>query len=151
MAAGSGMLLLQPAWPLWAATTAGRARFMAVSAVLTERADLDAEIGGLLYRALAARQEQAHPATSLDTRLERLTRALAAAPAPLAQDEQALAGDILRGWYLGIAGDDDNATLVCYEQALMFAALRGVLPPRSYCATRPGAWARPPLWAEVAP
>lgn len=149
MVAGSGLALLPVPTRLWAQSPAGLSRFMAVSGVLTERGDLDVAVGEQLYQALAAEQAEAQPAVPFDKQIATLAAHLAAIPAALDDSDQAVATRVMQAWYLGVVGDAETGRVVSYEQALMFTALRGALPPRTYCATRPGAWARPPLLAEV--
>lgn len=146
-AAAAGSLLLGPASPAWAALTplhdAELAAFMNVSRHLTGRANLDPRIGQRLFDALSQRD------AALKQSLDELQAHLGVSPQGWSERQQWLARQILGGWYLGVIGEDDDASVVTYENALIFKAVDDVLVPRSYCANKPGYWAAQPVEREV--
>ena len=146
-AAAAGGLLLGPTAPAWAALTpqhdAELAAFMSVSRHLTGRANLDPRIGQRLLDALLQHD------TALKQSLDELQARLGVSPQDWSERQQWLARQILGGWYLGVIGEDDSASVVTYENALMFKAVDDVLVPRSYCANKPGYWAAQPVEREV--
>ena len=121
------------------------AAFMKVSQALTGRTTLDPDVANRIFNAL----EKNVPHFSL--RIQQLAAAMDAGQSdfPLAAADtavlpadprQALATVILRSWYLGVV---DGVT-VADRQALMYAAVDGVLPVRGYCGGTPGFWADKP-------
>lgn len=141
--AALGGVLLSPAARTWAALTpqaeAELEGFMTLSQRLTGRSNLDPRIGQRLFQALAQRD------TALKQGLAELLDRLGDDPASWSERQQWLARQILGGWYLGQIGDDRSATVVTYEQALMFRAVDDVLVIRSYCPNKPGFWAAQPV------
>ena len=141
--AAQGGVLLSPAGRTWAALTpqaeAELEDFMTLSQRLTGRSNLDPRIGQRLFQTLAQRD------TALKQSLAELLERLGDAPDSWSERQQWLARQILGGWYLGQIGDDSNATVVTYEQALMFRAVDDVLVIRSYCPNQPGFWAAQPV------
>ncbi|WP_259758698.1 sorbitol dehydrogenase family protein [Pseudomonas sp. GCEP-101] len=141
--AALGGVLLSPAGRTWAALTpqaeAELEDFMTLSQRLTGRSNLDPRIGQRLFQTLAQRD------TALKQSLAELLERLGDAPDSWSERQQWLARQILGGWYLGQIGDDSNATVVTYEQALMFRAVDDVLVIRSYCPNQPGFWAAQPV------
>lgn len=141
--AALGSVLLSPAGRTWAALTpqaeAELEDFMTLSQRLTGRSNLDPRIGQRLFQTLAQRD------TALKQSLAELLERLGDAPDSWSERQQWLARQILGGWYLGQIGDDSNATVVTYEQALMFRAVDDVLVIRSYCPNQPGFWAAQPV------
>lgn len=141
--AALGGVLLSPAGRTWAALTpqaeAELEGFMTLSQRLTGRSNLDPRIGQRLFQTLAQRD------TALKQSLAELLERLGDAPDSWSERQQWLARQILGGWYLGQIGDDNNATVVTYEQALMFRAVDDVLVIRSYCPNQPGFWAAQPV------
>ncbi|WP_460426961.1 sugar dehydrogenase complex small subunit [Azotobacter armeniacus] len=140
--AAAGALLLSPAGSIWAGSEVSSDElkvFMAVSEQLTGHDDLDGNIGKSLYEALAKRDAAfAQNLGELKTQLEKT-------PPVLDEPQQELARQILAGWYLGMVGSDYTATVVTYEDALMFAAVEGALTPRAFCFGNPGSWAEKPV------
>ncbi|MCP1648768.1 sorbitol dehydrogenase family protein [Pseudomonas sp. GD04087] len=140
--AAAGGVLLSPAARTWAALTPQAAteldEFMTLSQRLTGRSNLDPRIGLRLFGVLAQRD------TALRQSLTELLDRLGDAPDTWNERQQWLARQILGGWYLGQIGDDSGATVVTYEQALMFRAVDDVLVIRSYCPNKPGFWAAQP-------
>lgn len=141
--AAVGGVLLSPAGRTWAALTpqaeAELSSFMTLSQRLTGRSNLDPRIGLRLFEALAQRD------TALKQSLAELQTRLGDSPASWGERQQWLARQILGGWYLGMIGDDEHATVVSYENALMFKAVDDVLVIRSYCPNKPGFWAAQPI------
>ncbi|MDF3867706.1 sugar dehydrogenase complex small subunit [Pseudomonas denitrificans (nom. rej.)] len=140
--AALGSVLLSPAARTWAALTPQVEKelegFMTLSQRLTGRSNLDPRIGQRLFQALAQHD------TALKQSLAELLERLGDAPDSWNERQQWLARQILGGWYLGQVGDDTSATVVTYEQALMFRAVDDVLVIRSYCPNKPGFWAAQP-------
>ncbi|MFV3366787.1 sugar dehydrogenase complex small subunit [Pseudomonas sp. NY15435] len=140
--AALGGVLLSPAARTWAALTpqaeAELEGFMTLSQRLTGRSNLDPRIGQRLFQALVQRD------SALKQSLVELLDRLGDAPDSWNERQQWLARQILGGWYLGQIGDDTGATVVTYEQALMFRAVDDVLVIRSYCPNKPGFWAAQP-------
>lgn len=140
--AAFGSVLLSPAARTWAALTpqaeAELEGFMTLSQRLTGRSNLDPRIGQRLFQALVQRD------SALKQSLVELLDRLGDAPDSWNERQQWLARQILGGWYLGQIGDDTGATVVTYEQALMFRAVDDVLVIRSYCPNKPGFWAAQP-------
>lgn len=145
--AAVGGMLLSPAGRSWAALTpqaeAELSSFITLSQRLTGRSNLDPRIGQRLFEALAQRD------TALKQSLAELQTRLGDVPASWSERQQWLARQILGGWYLGMIGDDENARVVTYENALMFKAVDDVLVIRSYCPNKPGFWAAQPVEREV--
>lgn len=145
--AAGGVLLLSPAARTWAALMPQAAteleEFMTLSQRLTGRSNLDPRIGQRLFQALAQRD------SALKQSLAELLERLGDAPETWNERQQWLARQILGGWYLGQIGDDNSATVITYEQALMFRAVDDVLVIRSYCPNQPGFWAAQPTEREA--
>lgn len=145
--AAVGGVMLSPAGRTWATLTpqaeAELSSFMTLSQRLTGRSNLDPRIGLRLFEALA------HRDSALRQSLGELQAHLGDAPSSWSERQQWLARQILGGWYLGMIGDDQNATVVTYENALMFKAVDDVLVIRSYCPNKPGFWAAQPVEREV--
>jgi hypothetical protein len=78
------------------------------------------------------------------TPLEGLAAKVNQAPSSWSDADRALAGKIIRAWYLGLVGEGPEATVVSYEHALMFDAVGDALKPRTFCAAQPGYWAQKP-------
>ncbi len=138
------------AWAQGAGGTADLDTFVKVSQQLTGRSHLDAALGARIFEALAATDD------AFATHVEALSKWLAAhGGVPSDTVTQALRADdnavlakavtaIMSGWYLGVVGEVPRATVVSYEQALMFDPVRDVLTIPSYCHDVPGYWARRP-------
>lgn len=112
--------------------------FMAVSQQLTAKAVLSVEVGERLL--LAFTQLQPNFALALLP----LQQALQA-NTTLNVEQLGLKKQILQAWYTGLVNDQ----VVVYERALMFEAVKPILPIRSYCQGKPGFWARKPDAARV--
>ncbi len=113
------------------------AAFMTLSKALTERPNLDAEVGQRFLKAFS----QSHP--DFQSQLQPLSAAIASGVLSSAQQDLAL--QILEAWYLGMV----NKQVVTYEQALMFTVASDVLVIRSYCPNKPGFWAEKPAARSV--
>lgn len=140
--AAAGALLLSPAGSVWASSGVSSDElkvFMAVSEKLTGHDDLDGNIGASLYEAMAQRD------AAFANNLGELKAQLDKTPPVLGGPQQELAQQILAGWYLGMVGDDHTATVITYEDDLMFAAVEGAVSPRAVCFGNPGSWAEKPL------
>lgn len=134
MAAG----LLGPAWALAAPAQAQLDSFMQVSRRLSGRDQLDPRLGQRLFEALTQR------GTLAERTLAELARQAEPRPELWSRDQQELAREILRGWYLGQVDQYNEAVVIAYEGALMFSAPPNIQVIRSYCPGRPGFWAEPP-------
>lgn len=128
--------------------SAEQAPFMALSALLTGRTALDAELGQRLHAALVAAQ----PGFAADARAlldwintrqvdpARLQQALDDARSPLAPLPRLLA----RAWFMGIVGEGAQARVLAYEEALNAQIVADVLRPPSYAYGPYGSWVVPP-------
>jgi hypothetical protein len=134
-------------------TPAQRARFLALSMLLTGKPQLNEVSAARLLMALGAQS------ADFDTQMTAL--------ADIAQrqggkDVEALAtalrGDgallsvlhkIVAAWYLGMVGDAVSGKVIVYEQALMFDPVRDVVVVPSYCRARPGYWAAQPPSLQI--
>ncbi|MBV7536548.1 sorbitol dehydrogenase family protein [Duganella sp. sic0402] len=114
--------------------------FMAVSATLTGKPQLNVLLGQALHPAL----QKAVP--DFDATLAKL-QALLAQGDDLSADhkaEQALSQAILQGWYLGVVGKGKKAVCVTYVDALSNLAVADVLVPPSYSYGPCGTWSAKP-------
>lgn len=128
-------------------TTATRAAFLALSAFVTGRTDLDAVTGERFHAALARRLPgfDTQVATLLaQVRTQRfadMDAFLAATPAP--SPLRATATHVVSAWYLGIVGEAADAELITYAGALMYRPTRGILAVPTY-GPGPLAWGPKP-------
>lgn len=124
--------------------------FMQVSALLTERSDLDPSLGARYADLLGKRTPQ------MSAGLTELARQ------PQSDAQRGLREAILTAWYVGQVGMGDpppqpgsrsskedvrgpEPVVLAYEKALMFTTVSDVLTVPSYCRDVPGYWAeRPP-------
>jgi hypothetical protein len=111
--------------------------FMTLSKALTERQNLNVEVGQRLFNALQ------HNNPNFPAQLSTLSGAIASGQLIPEQEAQAL--NILQAWYLGTV----NNQVITYEQALMFDVASDILEIRSYCPNQPGFWASKPISKEV--
>jgi hypothetical protein len=134
-------------------TPAQRARFLALSMLLTGKPQLSEVSAARLLMALGAQS------ADFDTQMTAL--------ADVAQRQgvkgvealaTALHGDgallevlhkIVAAWYLGMVGDAASGKVIVYEQALMFDPVRDVVAAPSYCRARPGYWAAQPPSLQI--
>ncbi|MDV7211017.1 sugar dehydrogenase complex small subunit [Azotobacter beijerinckii] len=140
--AAAGVLLLNPVGSAWAAAPKAEtelATFMTLSQRLTGRNDLDGKLGQSLYEALTKRD------AAFAKDLGELQGKLGKTPQGLSGRPQEVARQILAAWYLGLVGSDHTATVVTYQDALMFKAVDGALKPRAFCFGSPGSWAEKPV------
>jgi len=112
--------------------------FMRVSRRLSGRDQLDQRLGQRLFEALTQR------GTLAERTLAELARQAEPNPELWSREQQDLAREILRGWYLGQVDQYNEAVLIAYEGALMFSVPQDIQVIRTYCAGRPGFWAEPP-------
>jgi len=127
---------------LAAPPTAQLDAFMQVSRRLSGRDNLDLRIGQRLFEAMAQRGVLAE---------QTLMELAQQAEKPAEQwnrEQQDLAREILRGWYLGQVDQYSEAVVITYEGALMFSAPQDIQAIPSYCAGRPGFWAQKPVLPE---
>ncbi|AXI03430.1 sugar dehydrogenase complex small subunit [Aquirhabdus parva] len=117
--------------------TDGLSAFMTLSKALTERQQLDPEVGQRFLTAFTQNN------LSFQSQLQPLSAALAGGTLDAAQQELAL--QILEAWYLGTV----NKQVITYEQALMFTVASDILVIRSYCLNKPGFWAEKPATRSV--
>ena len=139
-------------WPAAAAAEAPAA-FMALSAYLTERQNLDTAIGA---RLLAAQQEvDAKLPAKLDALWQWISSqkvALADLNARIAADKPEFAGlaaQVMQLWYLGIAGSGTNTRVVNYEYALNAQVVGDKLRPPSYAYGAYGSWTSNPTTFDI--
>lgn len=112
--------------------------FMTVSRKLTGKHNLSPITNERIFLAMGGHKRP------LLTPLEGLAGKVDQAPSTWGEDEQRLAANIIRAWYLGQVGDGPDAEVVTYEHSLMYAAVAGALEPRTFCAAEPGSWASKP-------
>jgi hypothetical protein len=122
--------------------------FLALSRVLTGRADLDEEQARRLHEALRAQ------AGDFDAQTRALLLLITERKVPVARlqltlDSEAsrlasLPRKIVSGWYTGIVGDAAQARCVTFETSLMHAAVKDRLSPPSYCHGPYASWAARP-------
>ncbi|MDR5856938.1 sugar dehydrogenase complex small subunit [Caballeronia sp. LZ062] len=123
--------------------------FIAVSMKLTGRAGFDPLVAERVHAALARAE------AGFDAKMQRLdhwlsthggtpsdvvTAALRATQPDLAK----AVGSVMRAWYLGVAGEGEQAEVVAFERALMFDPVRDMLTVPSYCRGEPADWAKKP-------
>ena len=123
-------------------------RFTSVSAVLTERDDLHPVLCERFYTALNAKTD------AFDAKLTQLAGEMQNADTTsladtLSADAQQTAKLIVSAWYTGIVGEETNAQVIAYRNALQFQAVDDVLVVRSYCPNKPGFWAIKPIEEKV--
>jgi hypothetical protein len=116
-----------------ASTTDGFNAFMTLSKVLTDRQNLNTDVGQRLFNALE------HMTPHFSAQIPTLSGAIASGALNQQQEAQALL--ILQAWYLGTV----NKQIITYEHALVFDACKDVLTIRSYCLAEPGFWATKPV------
>ena len=112
--------------------------FSTVSQALTGKQSLNAITSERIFLALGG-HDRAFVAP-----LEELAAKVDRPPSSWSDADRELAGQIIRGWYLGKVGEGSEADVVTYEHALMFEAVSGALKPRTFCASQPGLWASKP-------
>ncbi|WP_145577175.1 sugar dehydrogenase complex small subunit [Yersinia mollaretii] len=113
-------------------------RFMLVSRALTGKRQLNGQIGQRIYQILLGK------IGGFDQKLALLQPLPAGEPAQWPPLQQQIARQILQGWYIGVIGEGADATVISFENALMFDAVSDVLVIRSYCPNKPGYWAAKP-------
>ncbi len=129
-------------------------RFLSLSAFLMEAEQLDRVdvlVGTKLYQAfsrLDAFTKHAPDLYDLSARIRKEyprpeVRHLKSLP-EFTEPLQRLSQMILRGWYIGVAGEGDQNHLVTYEYARMFNPTQGITVIPTYCPGEPGFWAAPP-------
>ncbi|WP_067069299.1 sugar dehydrogenase complex small subunit [Roseateles chitosanitabidus] len=130
------------------------ADFLRLSVFLTGGQPLDATLAGRYQAALAKRDPQfgdsaralltliaSSQAASIDQLLE----------APELKDTlRALTTRIVSAWYLGIVGQDADAELISYAEALMYRPTKDVLVVPTYGAG-PDSWGEQPASSATAP
>jgi hypothetical protein len=114
--------------------------FMAVSATLTGKPQLNVLLAQALHPAL----QKAVP--DFDATLAKLQALLAQGDDLSAghKAEQALSQAILQGWYLGVVGKGKKAVCITYVDALSNLAVADVLVPPSYSYGPCGTWSAKP-------
>lgn len=112
--------------------------FMKVSSALTGKTSLNAITNERIFLAMGGNSRE------LLGPLERLAGKVGQPPSTWAEEDRALAADIVRAWYLGKVGDGPEAEVITYEHSLMYEAVSGALEPRTFCASQPGYWANKP-------
>ena len=135
--------------PFSAALAKAPENFLALSRMLTGKAQLDAQQADRLYAALVA------TTPDFDAQLKQFEDFVANNPPVLATlqatlDEQKLAfaklpGKIVSAWYIGVVGSGKAARCITYESSLMFVAVADRLRPPSYAYGPYGSWGRNPL------
>lgn len=125
------------------------ARFLALSRLLTGKADLDPVVGARTFDALNA----ADP--GFGTRFIALEKSLAQAqPGDMASFDDSPAGrtpalratavEIVSAWYLGKVGSGHDTRVVAYYDALMYRPTAGITTVPSYSIGGFGYWASAP-------
>jgi hypothetical protein len=144
-----------PSAPAASATPApgAAAGFMALSQFLTEREDLNAQLGGRMHTALQALNAE-FPAQAAalwawvqteQVPLEQLNQRLQADKPELA----AIPAQVMQAWYLGIAGDGAKARVVAYEFALNAQTVADKLKPPTYAYGVYGSWTSNPTTFDL--
>ena len=145
--AALGMVATFPAWmqsgsavAAPAATPGAPAEFLALSQLVTGRAQLDPEIANRIYTSLQARDPAfaGHASTlwqHANAGVDALQHSAMNDPA-LGQALNA----IVTAWYLGEAGGQ----VVQYKSALANTVVQDVVATPSYCRAAPGYWAAEP-------
>lgn len=118
-----------------------RAAFMALSRRLTERQDLDIDLGMALLQGLLAFTPVTP--TSL-VELQKMSCTMSEATAQMLADVARKTSDsmattldaMMTAWYRGVAGDQ----VVVYASAMMFNTVRDVLSPKTYARGAPFNW-----------
>ncbi|WP_160003510.1 sugar dehydrogenase complex small subunit [Rhizobium sp. 18055] len=120
--------------------------FMQLSEFLTAR-KLDPVLGGRYFAALAKRNPnlaadiaslQQAITTSGAADMDAFLAQAATDPALLASMQK-----IVGAWYLGVVGEPEDAELITYSEALMYAPTKGILTIPSY-GPGPNAWGPKP-------
>ncbi len=130
------------------ASDAGRAAFLALSAIIAGSRALDGHLARRLFDALQAddRSFASSAGTLLDVVRQQhlepsgLQRALDAGHPELA----ALPRRIASAWFLGIVGSGDKARCVAYESALSSVIVADILRPPTYAYGPYASWATRP-------
>lgn len=119
--------------------------FMAVSRRLTGKSELDPALGARLHAALTrAYPDLSRAVASLDARLSAGDRTVAIPLAHAPEAERTAAQRILRGWYLGVVGDEFDAQCIAYEAILAYRPVADQVVMQTFCREAPGYWAAPP-------
>jgi hypothetical protein len=140
------MAALAVPMPASAAPDDATQAFMQLSEFLTAR-KLDPVLGGRYLAALAKRDPKL--STSIGSLQQAISQSGAAdMDAFLAQQSADPAlletmKKIVSGWYLGVVGDPEDAELITYSEALMYAPTKGILTIPSY-GPGPNAWGPKP-------
>jgi hypothetical protein len=116
-----------------------------VSRRLTGKEVLDPALGARLHAALV----RAHPdlpraVASLEAWLAENAGATGPALAHAPAAERETGQRILRGWYLGLVGEDHAAECVAFESILAYQPVADQLVMHTFCREAPGYWAEPP-------
>ena len=121
--------------------------FMRTSEFLTRR-KLNPVLAGRYYVALRKRNPHFDTEVSqlLGTIEQTKTSDVDAFLASTQLDEQSSStmSKIISSWYLGIVGEDADAELICYAEALMYQPTRGILVVPSY-GSGPNSWGEKPV------
>jgi D-sorbitol dehydrogenase (acceptor) len=119
--------------------------FMDVSRRLTGKPSLEARLGARIHAALAkADPDVLGSVASLSAALTSGEGSVAALLTRASPRDRAVAQRILRGWYLGVVGDDAGATCVAYETVLGYQAVADKVVLQTFCRGRPGYWVPDP-------
>ncbi|MBO9686767.1 MAG: hypothetical protein J7598_09145 [Mitsuaria chitosanitabida] len=130
------------------------ADFLRLSVFLTGGQPLDATLAGRYQAALAKRDPQFGDSTRALLTLIASSKAatidqLLEAP-ELKDTLRALTTRIVSAWYLGIVGQDADAELISYAEALMYRPTKDVLVVPTYGAG-PDSWGEQPASPATAP
>lgn len=168
---GAGLLAAREGLAATAASAAGTAGatptaaalpvtdFLRLSVFLTGGQPLDATLAGRYQVALAKRDPQFGDSARALLALIRSTQAATVEQlldTPEFQDTlRAATTRIVSAWYLGIVGQDADAELISYAEALMYRPTKDVLVVPTYGAA-PGSWGdkpgvTPPVTSPVTP
>jgi fructose 5-dehydrogenase small subunit len=133
-------------WPPRHATAqAGLTAFMAVSRRLTGKDDLELAVGARLHAALLrTNPEPPRAVASLDAWLAANDAASGPALAQTPEPERETGQRILRGWYLGVVGDENAAECVAFETILAYRPVADQVVMQTFCREAPGYWAERP-------
>jgi len=128
--------------------------FMRLSAFLTGHDNLKTEVGARIFRSYAPGSPENRQLADLYTAIRNAgdssVDALLSGSGFRDTPRFGPAVALVMAWYLGFIGQGEQAQLVAFEDALMFAPTADVLPVPTFCQSETGAWAAPPPGAEEA-
>ena len=148
----AGVVQLTP-WRLATASTSGNSGFMALSAYLTQRDDLDPKLGARMQAAWQELDDKFNAnVDALWQWIDSNQVALADLNTKLQAEKPELAkvpAQVMQIWWQGIAGSGTQVRVVTYEHALNAQAVADKLRPPSYAYGHYGSWSQNPTTFDL--